>query len=111
MPGSKAGAVVREVVAYYDNERYHESLDNVTPADAYFGRKFAVVSERLSRIRSEFGPPNSAPETNADRGVFQARNARSPVRIHQGPLPKPRAITGFWGATPSSGRKVSATAD
>jgi len=26
--------------------RTHESLDNVTPADAYFGRKYAVVSER-----------------------------------------------------------------
>ena len=30
----------------YNNERYHESLDNVTPADAYFGRRYAVVSKR-----------------------------------------------------------------
>jgi len=27
-------------------ERYHESLDNVTPADVYFGRQYAVLSER-----------------------------------------------------------------
>jgi putative transposase len=39
-------AALRDFVAYYNNERYHEALDNVTPADAYFGRKFAVVSER-----------------------------------------------------------------
>jgi len=25
---------------------YHESLDNVTPADAYFERQYAVLSER-----------------------------------------------------------------
>ena len=39
-------AALRDFVAYYNNERYHESLDNVTPADAYFGRKYAVISER-----------------------------------------------------------------
>ena len=39
-------AGLRDFVAYYNNERYHESLDNVTPADAYFGRKYEVVSER-----------------------------------------------------------------
>jgi putative transposase len=39
-------AALRDFVAYYNNERYHESLDNVTPADAYFGRRYAVVSER-----------------------------------------------------------------
>jgi putative transposase len=39
-------AALRDFVAYYNNERYHESLDNVTPADAYFGRKYAVVSGR-----------------------------------------------------------------
>ena len=39
-------AAIGDFVAYYNQERYHEALDNVTPADAYFGRKFAVVSER-----------------------------------------------------------------
>ena len=39
-------ASLRDFVADYNNERYHEALGNATPADAYFGRKHAVVSER-----------------------------------------------------------------
>jgi len=33
-------------VDYYNNERYHESLDNVTPADMYFGRQRMILTER-----------------------------------------------------------------
>ena len=43
-------AAIRDFVAYYNNERYHESLDNVTPADVYFCRHHAVLSER-SKIK------------------------------------------------------------
>jgi len=43
-------AALRDFVAYYNNERYHESLSNVTPADCYFGRQYAVLSER-SKIK------------------------------------------------------------
>ena len=39
-------AALRDFVTYYNHERYHESLDNVTPADAYLGRKYEVASER-----------------------------------------------------------------
>ena len=43
-------AAIGDFVAYYNNERYHEALDNVTPADVYFGRQHEVLTER-SKIK------------------------------------------------------------
>ncbi len=37
---------IRAFVDYYNNERYHESLNNVTPADVYFGRDKAIIRQR-----------------------------------------------------------------
>ena len=37
---------IGDFVAYYNHERYHESLENVTPADVYSGRHREVLSER-----------------------------------------------------------------
>ena len=48
-PGELESAI-GDFVAYYNQERYHESLDNVTPADVYFGRQHAVLTER-SKIK------------------------------------------------------------
>ena len=41
---------LKDFVAYYNNERYHESLRNVTPADVYFGRQYEVLTKR-SKIK------------------------------------------------------------
>ena len=37
---------IGKFVEYYNHQRYHESLDNVTPADAYFGRAPAIIKRR-----------------------------------------------------------------
>jgi putative transposase len=37
---------IGEFVEHYNNRRYHESLDNLTPADVYFGRAPAILKRR-----------------------------------------------------------------
>ena len=37
---------IGEFVDYYNNRRYHESLDNLTPADVYFGRGLDILKRR-----------------------------------------------------------------
>jgi putative transposase len=37
---------VADFVVYYNTQRYHESLDNLTPEDVYLGRTQAVLTQR-----------------------------------------------------------------
>ena len=37
---------IAEFVHYYNQERYHESLDNLTPADVYHGRREEMLTRR-----------------------------------------------------------------
>lgn len=37
---------IDQFVNYYNNQRYHESLNNLTPADVYYGRGNAILAER-----------------------------------------------------------------
>lgn len=39
-------AQVEAFVEHYNHQRYHESLSNVTPADAYFGRAQTILKQR-----------------------------------------------------------------
>jgi hypothetical protein len=39
-------------VEHYNHSRYHESIDNLTPADVYFGRAKTILTER-QRIKRE----------------------------------------------------------
>ncbi len=45
LPGELGQAVIN-FVDYYNHRRYHESLDNLTPADVYFGRGQRILDWR-----------------------------------------------------------------
>ncbi len=40
------GQAIEAFVEYYNHERYHEALDNLTPADVYFERSEEVLTRR-----------------------------------------------------------------
>ena len=43
---------ISEWVEYYNNRRYHEAIDNVTPSDCYFGKDLKILEHR-QKIKSE----------------------------------------------------------
>ena len=45
-------AQIEAFVDHYNHQRYHESLNNVTPADVYFGRDMAILKQR-KRIKQK----------------------------------------------------------
>ena len=49
LPGDLEQQVGR-FVRHYNHERYHESLNNVTPADVYFGQAQTIIN-RQERIK------------------------------------------------------------
>jgi putative transposase len=58
---------LQDLIAYYNNQRYYESLNNVTPSDVYFGREYVVLDERskikrrtMKRRKMEYLAPKAA---------------------------------------------------
>ncbi len=45
LPGD-LNASIGAFVTHYNHQRYHESLQNLTPADVYFGRGQTILLER-----------------------------------------------------------------
>ena len=43
---------IEAFIEHYNHRHYHESLENVTPADAYFGRATAII-QRRERIKRQ----------------------------------------------------------
>ena len=43
---SELEQAIKQFVEFYNHERYHESLDNLTPADVYFGRREEILTKR-----------------------------------------------------------------
>ena len=51
LPGDLKGQI-EKFIDHYNNHRYHESLQNLTPADVYFGRAQTILMER-ERIKQK----------------------------------------------------------
>lgn len=45
LPGDLKGQIGK-FISHYNHNRYHESINNLTPADVYFGRSHAILQQR-----------------------------------------------------------------
>ena len=69
LPGDLERAVA-DFVQHYNHRRYHESLDNLTPADVYFGRG-ARILETATRRSSAEPSSNVADSTSTQQHKLQ----------------------------------------
>lgn len=46
LPAGRLEAQIEAFVDHYNHQRYHESLNNVTPVSVYFGRDQAILEQR-----------------------------------------------------------------
>ena len=55
-------AQIDAFVEFYNNQRYHESLGNLTPADIYFGRAEKILRQREEIKRKTMEKTALAPQ-------------------------------------------------
>ena len=65
LPGDLERAIA-DFVDHYNHRRYHESLDNLTPADVYFGRGQRILD--IER-RSSAGPSSNDADSTSNRSL------------------------------------------
>ena len=72
-------------VDHYNNQRYHESIGNVTPADAYFGRHTAIIQKR-KKVTAQVGLGLSSGAETSDQGfgIFHERGNDVPALFFGG---------------------------
>ena len=66
-----------------NHRRYHESLDNVTPADAYFGRAQTIIHQRekaTDHRTSTLAAPQARRLTSTPRRSQHSANRRRKLR-------------------------------
>lgn len=57
-------------VRLYNHERYHESVNSVTPANAYFGRAETTINQRAPNTRLPYIAGLCGTKTSSGRIAF-----------------------------------------
>ena len=69
-------AEIARWVEYYNNERYHESLGNITPRDKYFGREERNLCEKEGDKETDAKEKTGNKPISAARGLAMQQHCR-----------------------------------
>ena len=86
LPGDLEAQIAR-FVEHYNHRRYHESLQNLTPADVYFGRGQTILLER-ERIKRDT-ITTATIETSVESCLNSNPNEPEPPSLNNSDCTKP----------------------